>query len=77
MFGSYAWSCHRGDISIWSYETMDKEGLHKQLTLEVNNRDGMIRQARGKYNGIPTTSQMFFVRMWANEAKLSISRYLI
>lgn len=75
--GSYAWSCHRGDISIWAYETMDKEGLHKQLTLEVNNRDGTIRQARGKYNALPTASEMYFVRMWANEAKLSISRYLI
>lgn len=74
---SYAGSCHRGDISIWSYETMDKEGTTKKLTLEVNNRDGALRQARGKYNAMATSSDMYFVNMWAREAGLSISKYLI
>jgi hypothetical protein len=74
--GSYAGSCARGEISIWSYEVMDSTGIEKRLTLEVSNRDASIRQARGKYNAMPTAGDMHFVKMWSREAGIGISKYM-
>jgi hypothetical protein len=74
--GSYASSCARGEISIWSYEVMDSTGIEKILTLEVNNREGILRQARGKYNALPTAGNLHFVKLWVREAGLSISKYM-
>lgn len=75
--GSYAGSCARGEISIWSYEVMDDTGTTKRLTLEVSNRDACIRQARGKYNAMATAGDMHFVKLWAREAGIGISKYMI
>lgn len=74
---SYVGSCAKGTISIWSYEVMDVNGKHRALTLEVDNKDRILRQARGKYNEMPTVSQMHFIKMWVREVKLSVSKYLI
>lgn len=75
--GSYAGSCARREISIWSYEVMDNTGVEKVLTLEVSNRDNIIRQARGKYNKMPTASDMHFVKMWSREAGICLSKHII
>lgn len=79
--GSYAGSCARGDISIWTYEVMDSEGTNKKLTLEVDCHNKslpkVLRQARGKYNAMPTSSDMHFVNVWVKEAGLTVSKYLI
>jgi hypothetical protein len=55
---------------------MDSTGIEKRLTLEVSNRDASIRQARGKYNAMPTAGDMHFVKMWSREAGIGISKYM-
>lgn len=75
--GSYAGSCIQGRVSIWKFEEMSCSGIEKRLTIEVNNRDRMITQARGKFNAVATQSDKFWLSQWASEAQLNISRYMI
>jgi len=74
--GSYAHSCHSGRISIWRFEELGQNGLDKRLTIEVDNKEGKITQARGKYNALPNQSDLYHLRNWANEAKLIISKWI-
>lgn len=74
---SYAHSCNSGRISIWKFEVLSINGLDKRLTIEVDNTDKTIRQARGKYNELPTGSDIYHLRNWANDAKLGISRWIV
>lgn len=75
--GSYAGSCAQGRISIWKFEEMSSEGIDKRLTIEVDNANRNIVQARGKYNEVASASDKYWLNQWAKDAKLNISRYLI
>jgi hypothetical protein len=74
---SYGWSCSSGNTSVWSMESVDREGTHKQLTLEVRNKERKVVQARGKRNSIPTEQQMRITRQWCQNAMLTVSGWLI
>ena len=74
---SYGWSCSSGRTSIWSLESMDREGTHKELTLEINNKERKLVQARGKNNCLPKQEQMRLVRQWCQNSMLTVSAWLI
>lgn len=67
--GSYAQSCSIGRASIWSLKQDDKS----RLTIEVDDKNRKITQARGKYNSFATASDKFYVQMWAKETALNVS----
>ncbi|MDP6778507.1 MAG: PcfJ domain-containing protein [Candidatus Latescibacteria bacterium] len=52
---SYANSCRRGNVSIWSMQASDDGGrAHRVMTIAVNNRGRTITQARGRHNALPS-----------------------
>lgn len=76
--GSYSFSCGSGNISIWSMYSVDYFAAKRRLlTIEVNNKNKSISQARGKYNARPTGKDSTLMGKWAQQAKLGISRWLI
>jgi hypothetical protein len=75
--GSYAGPCAQGRASIWKFEEISSAGIEKRLTIEVDNRQRTIIQARGKYNAIATSSDKYWLTQWAREAGLGVSRYMI
>lgn len=70
---SYAHSCASGRVSIWSLSCQGQ----RLLTIEVDNQNRTIRQARGKYNVKPEFKANDVMNRWANQSGLSISRWLI
>lgn len=70
---SYAHSCASGRVSIWS---MTCQG-QRVLTIEVDNQNRTIRQARGKYNAKPEYKPNDVMQRWATQSGLTISRWLI
>ena len=75
--GSYAGSCAMGRTSIWKFEEITSAGIEKRLTIEVDNKERSITQARGKYNKVATASDRYWLNLWARSAGLTLSRYLI
>ena len=71
---SYAYSCARGECSIWTLERRDQEGLEKHQTIEV--RQSQIVQCRGKRNRYPTRGEMAIVERWAKAAGLGVGAYV-
>lgn len=73
---SYARSCAQRQCSIWTMELERAEGTEKLLTIEVRPAARAIVQIRGKYNRLPTEQERRIIRLWASQAKLSVSRRL-
>ncbi|MCB0843050.1 MAG: PcfJ domain-containing protein [Bacteroidetes bacterium] len=61
---SYAYSCSKGNCSIWSLRVNHDFSQKPLVTIEVNARD-MIVQARGKYNAMPSQVEQNIIRRWA------------
>ncbi len=59
---SYRNDIKKGRCSIWSVS----QGIHKKLTIEVNNRNKQIVQVKGKYNREPHQAEWQAVRKWAS-----------
>lgn len=57
-----------GQTSIWS---LQRDG-HRQLTVEVDNSMGMVVQARGVCNKVPTPVQNQWLTRWASDNKIGI-----
>jgi PcfJ-like protein len=63
---SYAPSCVRGVVSIWSLRLTGASGQETRLlTLEVVNREHQIVQARRKCNALPSERELAILRRWA------------
>ena len=63
---SYAPSCVRGVVSIWSLRLIDASGQETRLlTLEVSNREHKIVQARRKFNALPTERELGILKRWS------------
>jgi hypothetical protein len=72
---SYAWSCADGYCSIWTMERQDPNGKNeKHLTLELN-KDGVLRQARGRENRLPTDQEITILDRWIRKANLRKGRF--
>lgn len=70
--GSYAYSCARGESSIWSLRRYDAEGEYQRMvTIEVTD-EREITQACGPYNARPKDYEMQLIRHWAEVAGLML-----
>ena len=73
---SYARTCYSGTTSIWTMHFQDGLSEKKMLTIEVHNLSGTIRQVRGLYNRLATSSEMNVIRRWGVQEGLSLSGYI-
>ena len=71
----YSSSCRRGRSSIWSMSVLADSGSTPVLTIEVDPRQRLVRQALGLENEDPTEEHVAILRKWATKAKLQISPY--
>jgi hypothetical protein len=69
-------SCAKGACSIWALEDETFEGLAKVLAGEVQNATRLICQARGKCNILPGEKHRSILRRWAEQAGLSLAKYV-
>lgn len=73
---TYAYSCARGDCSIWTLERRHVDGgVEKHLTLELD-RNGVLVEARGRQNRRPTDREMVALDAWVRAARLKMGRYV-
>ncbi len=70
---SYTHTCKSGRVSIWSVRRFDKNGSAYVLTIEVNNQNRQIVQARGRYNKPAEGPAMNIAQRFATANALNIS----
>lgn len=73
---SYAVSCRAGRVSIFSLRCVDREGLRRLLTIELNRSTRTVVQARGKRNARANQVELRLLTGWATQAGLRLSTYL-
>jgi hypothetical protein len=74
---SYAPSCVRGIVSIWSLRVVDRTGEEtRMLTLEVSNRDRKVVQARRRFNAMPGERELSLLDRWAAAGGPSVSPWV-
>lgn len=70
---SYATSCRKEGVSIWSLGVERNHQTRKPvLTIQVNRGTGTICQVRGKANRLPNYAEMEIVRRWAVQERLVV-----
>ena len=74
--GSYASSCARGHVAIFSMTRTKGNATAPVLTVEVQVAARQIVQARGKDNVRAIPDLMRVLGVWAQEAGLTIGRYV-
>jgi len=76
---SYAPSITSGRISLWSLTATDPNSgvVSKALTVEVQNVPRVIVQARGKYNRLATTQEIYVLTQWAAVNNLRLSQRVV
>ena len=74
--GSYAYACSSGRCAIFSMRVGQAGDIAPRVTIEVLPREGQIVQARGACNRPPTAQEGRWLRQWAGEARLAISRHV-
>lgn len=69
---SYAYSCARGSISIWSLKALHANELEPQRVMTIAvTKDGVVSEVRGRRNALPGQKQDFYgVRLNAKEIDL-------
>ena len=65
---SYGYSVAKGRTSIWSLR-LDRE---RMLTVEIDNTNRRMVQARGLRNRMPTNAEQEALRRWAEQADLAV-----
>lgn len=79
---SYAWSCEKGQSSIWSLRRKRtdaggaEEREERRVTVEIRPMARQIVQARGSRNRPPTESEWRILDAFAREASLKIPAWL-
>ena len=63
--GSYAYSCARGDRSIWSLRYNDELENKRLVTIDVSQKHHIL-QARGKMNRTPPDEHLTIIHLWAD-----------
>ena len=73
---SYVLSCSNGYCSIWTLERHHANGKkEKHLTIELSDT-GVVVQARGRGNRLPTEQEIAVLDTWAQHAGLAKGRYI-
>jgi len=73
---SYSWSIERKTVSIWSMRVVRDLGEERALTIEVQNKDRRVVQARGYSNRRSTPAEFRVLNAWAQQNHLSLANYL-
>jgi hypothetical protein len=73
---SYARSCARRTTSVWSMRLDRCERRERVMTIEVDLRRKLIRQARRRRNAWPGAKPREILGRWAEQEGLFISHYL-
>jgi hypothetical protein len=74
---SYVSSCRGGRVSIWSLRVVDGTGQEvRLLTLEVDNRNGQIVQARSRFNQFPSRRELSLLHRWTTAGGPAISKWV-
>lgn len=74
---SYAWSCARGDVSIWSLRRIEADGVWTPLvTIELDHRTNDVVQAKAARNEPPSRAAWALVERWVREHRLGVSRWV-
>lgn len=68
---TYAAACRAGGTSIWSLRVESAAGMRRAVTVEVDLRRRLVRQARGSCNAQPRKHEMDLLRRWAAAASLA------
>jgi hypothetical protein len=75
--GTYARSCTRGHVSIWTLRVTDAWGQETRLlTLEVWNQSRQIVQARGKFNRMASPKELAILGRWADTGGPTLSKWV-
>jgi hypothetical protein len=75
--GSYGYSASSGRVSIWSLRLTTHGVLEESVvTIEVNNSNRSIVQARMKYNKYPDEKSNRLINEWANREGLTITAFM-
>jgi len=75
---SYGNSCASGNSSIWSLRVTDNFlGIKRLLTVEVNPNSMKVVQARKRLNQSPTPKDLEILKIWCNQNKIGIARWII
>lgn len=74
--GSYVDSCARGFSAIYAMRKTKSSTISPVLTIEVVVKTRTIAQARGRDNARPTQEQKRVLSIWAQQAHLTIGRYV-
>lgn len=69
---TYGVGCASGETSIWSLRVESPTAWRRALTIEVDARRRVVRQARGACNALPRPHEMDLLARWAWEARISI-----
>lgn len=69
---SYASSVINGQTSIWSLRCNGE----RLVTIEVDNKNRLIPQVRGKQNRAPSAIETQYVSQWAQDNNLKVARYV-
>jgi hypothetical protein len=70
---SYARTCARGSVAIFSLTLDNGSGFDRRLTIELDVRSKRVIQARGRFNAPPQPLDERYLRNWATSAGLTIS----
>ena len=71
---SYSRDCYRGWTTIWSMRRKTEKKVKRIMTIEVDVRGRRIRQARSKYNRMPSKKGMAILNMWASREGLKMGK---
>jgi hypothetical protein len=74
--GSYVRACAGRESSIWSMRFENQVRRHRVMTIEVDPKRGLIRQARCRRNTRPVGKAREILERWASQERLTIFKYL-
>lgn len=69
---SYARTCARGTVAIFSLKLDSGTGFDRRLTIELDVRSKRIIQARGRFNAPPQLLDERYIRNWAASTGLTV-----
>lgn len=73
---SYARSCFKRTISIWTMELAELNGVSKRLTIELSLPSKTIYQVRGRRNRLADGKERDVIRRWAQQEGLKGTDFL-
>ena len=73
---TYSRDCYKGWTTIWSMRRQIEKRVKRIMTIEVDVKGRRIRQARSKYNRMPSKKGMSILNMWASREGLKLGKCL-